>query len=121
MTIEARLDRTWRNYPPVDHTRAVDILQRLADGYTYVTVAEYAGMTVGELEAFVRRMRGSRVKPWRPRCMTGDELASWSQPTSQMQYGHDRACRPCDDCTVDFASENRAAGTCNGSLPWESA
>jgi hypothetical protein len=58
----------------------------------------------------------SSVLPERPSCMTPLELASWSQANARVMPVW-RALSPCEDCTQEFAREQRGPGLCTGTPP----
>lgn len=55
-----------------------------------------------------------RLTGWAPLCMEPDEWQHWqaTNPSNAM------AARPCTDCPIGFAAEQRALGKCNGTPGW---
>jgi hypothetical protein len=47
-------------------------------------------------------------------CLTLDELRLWRLADRRIAGQHGRSYSPCEDCTLEYAAEQRAAGKCNG-------
>lgn len=59
-----------------------------------------------------------RLSGWAPLCMDLDAWSHWRRTNPRSTTAADYAPRPCTDCPIGFAAEQRALGRCNGTPGW---
>lgn len=112
----------WTNWP--SHERVIDLVQRHADGYTFIELAAYSDLPVDQIRGIVGKRRLTRYRSlpeshWTPDCMTPEEWGRWDRMNRDERSA--RTPRPCDDCPASFALAMRARGECNGTRHGEVA
>jgi len=95
---------------PVSAAVAERITELRAGGASIAGIAS----SVRRSEATVKRvLAGGATEDWAPACMEADEWTSWQalnrRPSSASEFH-----RPCQDCPLGFALEQRGLGRCNG-------
>lgn len=108
----------------------IDIQQRSADGYAIVTILTHYGYdpygpeydTVYNVIHGRRLFRGTPpAQRWTPDCITRAEYDEWKALMRSMTRREHWVSRPCDDCDIRWATQQRADGRCNGTLQGERA
>lgn len=108
--------RKYVRAPDLTPLQVVDLRQRWADGYRGNALAERYGVDPRYLSRIasgeLRKDITTDLPRWLPLCMSHEEYLLW-----QTKIGSNFSTgtpRPCDDCSLGFASEMRQLGLCNG-------
>lgn len=104
--------------PRFPDATVIDVLQRVADGYTQSAEAERLGvdprwmnrLVAGQIREYQHLWPIAR---WAPACMDADDWAGWKRLNASA--GSERTPRPCDDCPLSYAADMRRQDRCNGS------